>query len=217
MTRLILASASPRRKELLAQAGLSFDVFPVDIDEVPLAKELALDYVSRLAREKAKRAWFLYARSVQGVPVKNAQSSLQNEPEKVVVLASDTSVVLGDTILGKPSDRHDFGRMMRLLSGCQHEVITSVYLIEGEPARNHAVLNASSFTVVTKVNFKVLGDAEIEAYWCSGEPHDKAGGYGIQGKGALFVEGIEGSYSNVVGLPLKETCEHLAKFNIEIW
>jgi len=209
VSKLILASASPRRKELLEQVGLSFSVFPVEIDETPSPEEPARDYVRRMAREKADCAWRRYQRVWQP----EGSGTCENG-ERHIMLAADTSVILDDDIFGKPVDRADFERMMRRLSGRQHKVVTSVYLIEGQPATGSMRLNSSGLSVTTNVNFKPLSDVEIDAYWQTGEPKDKAGGYGIQGKGAVLVEGIEGSYSNVVGLPLTETSELLAQFDI---
>ena len=176
---LWLASRSPRRAELLRTLGVSFAPLDVEVDEGLQAGEPAADYVARLARAKAA-------------------AGLMVAPSLAPVLAADTTVVCGDEILGKPADRADGLRMLRLLAGAWHEVYTGV-VVAGPAGAGHAA------TVCTRVRFRALSLAEIEAYWSSGEPADKAGGYGIQGLGGALVERIEGSYSNVVGLPLAET------------
>lgn len=188
MTRppLYLASTSPRRRELLAQLGLAFTVLGVDVDESRRENENPLDYVARLAREKAAAG------------IVQAGSG--------VVVAADTTVVAGDEVLGKPASLDEALAMWRRLSGCSHQVLTGV-----------AVGNAGRVevqVVVTEVRFRAMAEAEMRAYWASGEPADKAGGYAIQGLGAIFVAGIAGSYSNVVGLPLAETAAMLASFGI---
>ncbi len=197
---LVLASASPRRRELLSVLGFSFDVLPADIDETPLDHEGASEYLVRMASSKARAAKRL-------MPAINCST---------LILASDTSVVVDGCVLGKPQDKSDFFRMMRMLSGRTHQVMTSVYGLSIDPLRALDE-QLEGCVVSTEVSFKTLSDIEIEAYWGSGEPLDKAGGYGIQGKGAMFVEGIQGSYSNVVGLPLKETGELLQGFGFDIW
>ncbi len=201
MQLLILASSSPRRKELLQQIGLDFTVQVADIDETPHAGEAALAYVERMARTKAQ------AVSRELKPLHTGESRY--------ILAADTIGVLDGEILIKPLDREDFGRMMGRMSGCTHQVITSVSV-----ARQAAGTDATEqrlISVTTDVRFKVLEADEIEAYWQSSEPLDKAGGYGIQSKGALFVEGIQGSYSNVVGLPLQESAALLQEMGFELW
>jgi len=176
MRRLILASASPRRRELLAQAGFSFVVHPADVNEDPLPGEEPLAYVVRLARAKAEA---VYAQL--------------NDPESLV-LGADTTVTLDGHILAKPVDAADAARMLRMLSGRTHRVITGV-----------AVAGARGTEVaaeVTGVRFVALSDDEIAAYVATGEPMDKAGAYGIQGIAAKWIPRIEGCYFNVVGLPL---------------
>lgn len=186
--RLVLASASPRRRELLGTLGLAFSCVPADIPEVRAPHEAAEDFVQRLALEKARTV----ARSRPGA----------------VVLGSDTEVVLDGQPLGKPADRADAERMLQALSGRSHSVMTAVALVQG---RREAVR-----LVETKVHFRPLSEAEIQAYWETGEPADKAGAYGIQGLGAIFVERLDGSYSGVVGLPLFETAELLKEFEIAV-
>lgn len=185
---LYLASTSPRRRELLAQLGLSFHVLKGEVDETPRAGESPATYVERLAREKAA-------------------AGLANAPDGVII-AADTSVVVDGVILGKPSSLEEAMTMWHRLSGREHEVLTGL-----------AVGNAmrmDSQVVATRVRFRSLSDTEMRAYWLSGEPRDKAGGYAIQGVGAVFVTGIDGSYSNVVGLPLAETAALLAGFGIHV-
>ncbi len=187
-SQFILASASPRRKQLLEQIGARFDVFSVAIDETPLLNEEALDYVQRVAVQKAAASY--------------AQSS-----GELQVLAADTCVVIDDSILGKPDDFEHAYSMLKRLSGKTHHVYTAVCL-QGETI-NTAVS-------MTQVSFKPLNDAEIHTYWRSGEPVGKAGGYAIQGLAAMFVQSIHGSYSGVVGLPLYETTQLLKQQGIDI-
>jgi septum formation protein len=171
--KLVLASRSPRRAELLKAAGIAFTVRAADIDETPREGEDPRDYVARLAEEKAR-----------------AVDAGGDE----VVLAADTTVVLGNEIMGKPEDAVDAARMLRALAGTRHEVITAICLKRGD----HLVRDIAS----TSVWFAPLSEAEIADYVASGEPMDKAGAYGIQGLASKFVEHIDGSYTNVVGLPI---------------
>lgn len=174
--RLILASASPRRAELLASAGFVFEIRPADVDEMPRNGEAAALYTERVARDKARRI---------------AQLSGNGE---AIVLGADTEVVMGGRILGKPADPGAAAGMLRLLSGATHEVLTAVVL--------HAGGRERSEVVTTRVHFLSLAPADIDWYVASGEPMGKAGAYAIQGLGARFIDRIEGSWSNVVGLPL---------------
>ncbi|MCF2857503.1 Maf-like protein [Pseudoalteromonas sp. SMS1] len=183
--KLYLASASPRRKELLTQLGYDFEQFSVDADETKLLNETPSTYVERLARLKA-------------------QSGVELGYHDSPVLGSDTIVVADGQTLGKPRDFADFNAMMTLLSGSTHHVMTAVALAQGE--------RVLSTIVTTEVTFKPLSEQEIVAYWQSGEPHDKAGGYGIQGLGGRFVSQLKGSYFAVVGLPLYETDELIQAF-----
>jgi len=179
-----LASGSPRRRELLQQIGVVFRVIEAAVDETALKDEAPLDYVSRLAAAKANAGW-QRRRTTAAAPV----------------LAADTAVVLDGTILGKPRDRDDALDMLRRLSGRSHEVFTAVALRAG------AGLNIKvSRSVVT---FRSIDAAEAGAYWESGEAHDKAGAYAIQGRAAIFISELRGSYSGVMGLPLFETAELL--------
>jgi len=186
--QLVLASASPRRAALLSQLGLVFTVNAGDIDETRRPGEAAADMVRRLALTKAEAA----ARG-----------------ETLPVLGADTEVVVDGTVLGKPADRAEGLRMLTQLSGRAHEVLTAVALVHGR--RSEVRLSRS---VVT---FRAISAAEAEAYWASGEPRDKAGGYGIQGIGGIFAERIEGSYSGIVGLPLAETEALLQAFGVDTW
>jgi septum formation protein len=182
---IYLASASPRRSELLRQLAVTHAVRPVDIDESPQPGEQPGAYALRLAVEKARTLWQRLDRS-----------------ERRPVLAADTTVALGCDILGKPSDREDAAGMLERLSGRDHEVHTAVAVLHdgGSDAR----LSSST------VSFRLLTRDEIDWYWQTGEPADKAGAYAVQGKGAIFVRHLAGSYSGVVGLPLYETWELLA-------
>lgn len=180
--KLILASQSPRRQELLAQLGYQFTISASDIDEAVQEHEHAEDYVLRLAKEKAQHVF-------NSLPL--------NEQEHSFVLGSDTSVVFNDTILGKPINEADCLKMLSMLSNNQHQVLTAIALVS-----NAGVVGQTVSTIVT---FKMLSKDEISAYWLTGEPQDKAGSYGIQGIAGQFVKTINGSYSSVVGLPLYET------------
>ena len=190
---LVLASQSPRRRELLTQAGYTFEVRPADIDEDPRAGEEPVDYVVRLAREKAEAVFRELAAGKEEGP--DGQSSL-------AVLGADTTVVVDGAILAKPADAADAARMLRLLSGRTHLVITGVALATAEGTEAGAE--------ITAVSFLSLSDEEIAAYVDSGEPMDKAGAYAIQGRAAKWIPHIEGCYSNVVGLPLARVGQMLA-------
>ncbi|MBO3275071.1 Maf family protein [Pseudomonas schmalbachii] len=192
MSQLYLASSSPRRRELLAQIGLPFNSVPANIDETPLSGELPVAYVERLARDKALAGLAMLAQRAD-----------------VCVLGADTTVILDGRILGKPVDRDDSLAMLRALSGREHEVLTAVAVAD----RNRC----EARVVGSRVFFREISEAEAEAYWATGEPLDKAGGYAIQGLAAVFVSRVEGSYSAVVGLPLCETAELLADFSIPCW
>lgn len=181
---LVLASASPRRRELLAQAGFSFQVHPAHIPEDPLPNEDPTAYVIRIAREKAQAVFA----QLSANPVPHATES------PLIVLGADTTVTLDNRILGKPSDPADAGRILRLLSGRTHRVITGVALVTADATEVAAE--------ITAVRFLTLSDEEIAAYIATGEPMDKAGAYAIQGRAARWIPRIEGDYFNVVGLPI---------------
>ena len=179
----VLASASPRRQELLRNAGISFVVQAADIDETPRSGEAAREYAERLAREKALAVWRL-------------------RPEDVV-LGADTIVVVDDAILGKPADDADAIRMLRLLSGRVHRVITAVCVVGAVSSGQLAVASEEQIaSETTLVTMNELSDEEIRDYVATGEPMDKAGAYAIQGMASRWIPRIEGDYSNVVGLPV---------------
>ena len=178
---LILASASPRRRELLTQAGLTFTVESADVNEERLPNEIAAAYVHRLAIEKAQAVW-------------NLRSSLDALHDPLIVLGADTCVVSDGHILGKPVNAKDARRMLKLLSGRTHTVLTGVAAV----SRGKTISDVE----ITQVTFNILREAEIEEYISTGEPLDKAGAYGIQGYAARWIPRIEGCYFNVVGLPI---------------
>jgi septum formation protein len=212
---LVLASASPRRRELLTQAGFTFQVHPAHIPEDPFPNEDPVAYVTRLAREKAqtvynelilkgtgfspyieltKEARALAPEEISRNPTNPLRANSEQLAPPQVVLGADTTVTLDDQILGKPSDPADAARMLRLLSGRTHRVITGVALVTAESVQVAAA--------VTSVEFLTLSDEEIAAYIATGEPMDKAGAYAIQGRAARWIPRIEGDYFNVVGLPI---------------
>jgi septum formation protein len=201
---LILASASPRRRELLAQIGLSAQVSPANIDETPLEGESAAQYVERLALTKS------------GSVVETLAARASSEGP-FYVIGSDTSVVLDGEILGKPDGEADFERTMRRLSGRSHQVMTAFAVIKIDNSSSPIRQQTVSSVVTTDVCFRSLSNLEISRYWQSGEPRDKAGGYGIQGLGSIFVERITGSYSNVVGMPLNELAIVLQDLGYDVW
>jgi septum formation protein len=177
---LYLASQSPRRRELLAQLGVAFEIVTVAVPEVPQVKESPREYVSRVARDKA-RAGLAACKGVADV----------------VVLGADTEVVLDDEVFGKPRDAHDAAAMLHRLSGRVHEVVSTVWLLRGRRER--------AATCVSQVRFTELDPATVAAYVATGESMGKAGAYAIQGRGAALIEHLDGSYSGVMGLPLFET------------
>ena len=184
-----LASVSPRRRELLAQIGVPYRVVGADIDESVRSGEAPRDYVLRMARQKAL--------------------TVRERGETLPVLAADTTVVLDNTIFGKPLDRDDGLAMLGRLSGRTHEVMTAV-----------ALANSRDVTLrlsVSTVRFRGLSPEECAAYWETGEPRDKAGGYAVQGAAAVFIESLSGSYSGVMGLPLFETGELLRAAGVPYW
>jgi nucleoside triphosphate pyrophosphatase len=184
-----LASVSPRRRELLTQIGVPHKVVGAHIDETAHPGEMPRDYVMRMARQKAL--------------------AVRDRGEALPVLAADTTVVLDDVIYGKPRNRDEGVAMLQRLSDRTHEVMTAVALAD---ARGVALrLNVSS------VRFRKLTPEECNAYWETGEPHDKAGGYAVQGAAAVFIESLSGSYSGVMGLPLFETAELLRAAGVAYW
>ena len=195
MTPLYLASGSPRRRELLTQIGVPFSTVSAAIDETPFPNESPVAYVERLAREKALAG--------------REQLRASMAHNHFCVLGADTAVVLDDRILGKPVDQADALAMLMGLSGREHEVLTAVALNDAERCETRVVRS--------RVTFRAISEDEAGRYWASGEPHDKAGGYAIQGLAAVFVAHLNGSYSAVVGLPVCETAELLGHFGIPCW
>ena len=198
---IFLASRSPRRRELLKQIGVTFEIFLLreearrgpDVDETPKPNEKPDVYAQRVARDKAElAATYLSRRSLPARPV----------------LAADTTVVCDGEIIGKPADRADAERMLKRLSGRQHEVVSAIAIAYG--GRVEQALSTS------KVWFRPLSDEDVRRYVATGEPLDKAGGYGIQGRAAVFATRIEGSFSGIMGLPLAETADLLGRFGIEV-
>ncbi|MEJ2619630.1 MAG: Maf family protein [Candidatus Thiodiazotropha sp.] len=185
---LYLASRSPRRRELLQQIGVSFELLDIEIDERPRPEERPLDYVRRVAEAKAVAGSQLIAAAPRPV------------------LAADTSVVVNERILGKPENREHALWMLEQLSGATHEVLSAVTLCQS---------TAETRVSVSRVTFRKLSQDEMLSYWRTGEPRDKAGSYAIQGLGAQFVARLEGSYSAVMGLPLFETAQLLQQSGIE--
>jgi len=184
-----LASVSPRRRELLAQIGVPHKVVGAHIDETAHPGEMPRDYVMRMARQKAQ--------------------AVRDRGEPLPVLAADTTVVLDDVIYGKPRDRDEGVAMLQRFSDRVHEVMTAVAIADAGGVALR--LNVSS------VRFRKLTPQECNAYWETGEPHDKAGGYAVQGAAAVFIESLSGSYSGVMGLPLFETAELLRGAGVGIW
>jgi septum formation protein len=187
---IYLASASPRRGQLLDQLGVRYCVVPQSVDETPHPGEASALFVERLALEKARAGWA----DVQGA--------------RVPVLGADTCIVADGAILGKPRDREHGLALLASLAGRTHQVLSAVALVQG--GREAVRLSAS------RVTLRPMSAGEREAYWASGEPVDKAGAYAIQGKGAVLVSHLEGSYSGVMGLPLFETAQLLEQFGIAI-
>lgn len=191
--QIYLASNSPRRRELLAQIGVRFRVLALSLDERLLPGEGVEGYVRRVALDKARA----------GRDLVSGRSGVESLP----VLAADTVVVVRDRVLGKPCNENDALAMLRLLSGRSHRVLSAVALVDTEET---IALSES------EVRFRGISDAEARAYWATGEPADKAGGYAIQGLGALFVEHLRGSYSGVMGLPLFETAALLETAGVRL-
>jgi septum formation protein len=198
MKTIYLASKSPRRKELLRQIGVQFELLPLrefpverrDVDETPLPDEDPVVYVRRIARIKAEAA---------------ARIMMSRRLPQRLVLAADTTVTLDGEIFGKPVDAADAARMLKRFSGATHQVLTAVAISDGRELKE--VLSTSD------VSFRKLTDAEIQTYVATGEPLDKAGAYGLQGKAAVFVSHLSGSFSSVIGLPLAETWTLLREFD----
>ncbi|MBL8516131.1 MAG: septum formation inhibitor Maf [Betaproteobacteria bacterium] len=198
MKTIYLASKSPRRKELLRQIGVPFELLPLrefpvdrrDVDESPLPGEAPVDYVRRIARIKAEAAGRIM--------------TSRRLPQRLV-LAADTTVTLDGEIFGKPADAADAARMLKRFSAATHQVLTAVAVSDGREMKESLS--------VSEVTFRKLTDAEIQTYVAGGEPLDKAGAYAIQGKAAVFVSHLAGSFSGVVGLPIAETWQLLREFD----
>jgi len=186
--QITLASSSPRRRELLEQIRVSYEVVPVDIDESCLADESPEQYVRRLALEKARAGY-------QQRPVRPA-------------LGSDTIVVIEGQVLGKPEDKKHGLQMLAQLSSATHLVMTAVALCDAQ--------EQTCIVSISEVEFAELSEQQIEAYWATGEPVDKAGGYAVQGIAAQFIKNIQGSYSGIMGLPLYETAKLLKQSGINL-
>ncbi len=186
LNQIYLASSSPRRRELLEQIGIDYQLVAVDVDETVQMNERAEQYVVRLSIDKAMAGWHRVGHGV--------------------VIGADTAVVIDGTILGKPKDRDDFFQMFSMLAGHTHQVMSGVALVGGDERMIHRLC-------VSHVTFRQMSPSEIESYWQSGEPTDKAGGYGIQGMAAAYIRHLDGSYSGVMGLPLFELMELMAIAN----
>ncbi len=189
--QIYLASQSPRRRELLDQIHVRYHVLTTTVHEQVADGELPAAYVQRVALDKARAGWSTAGRTL-------------NLP----VLGADTEVIVQGLVLGKPSGRAHGLEMLRRLSGRSHEVLSAVAIVQGK--REQVALSRSI------VRFRELSDAEMEAYWDTGEPAGKAGAYAIQGRGATFVQRLDGSYSAVMGLPLYETCQLLSRFGLNV-
>ena len=188
--KIYLASASPRRRELLQQIGVEFEVIKLNVDESQLEDEAPLAYVERVARAKAETGW---------------QAILEQKKSQRPVMGADTAVIIDRTILGKPRDAQHAKTMLAMLSGKTHQVITSVAVVK----KNDIIIKTS----INEVTFTQLEQQRIAWYVDTGEGIDKAGGYAVQGLAALFIERISGSYSGIMGLPLWETGQLLNQIN----
>jgi len=195
---LYLASQSPRRRQLLEQIGVDFSVLDVDVPEQRMLGESPQDYVSRVARDKARAG-------LASLDQANQSQANQNQASDAIVLGADTEVVLDDEVFGKPQDADDAAAMLRHLSGRTHAVISVVWLASA--AREECVV------CISQVRFAPLDESTVATYVATGEPFGKAGAYAIQGRGAALVEHLQGSYSGVMGLPVFETARLLRDFN----
>lgn len=205
MGQIILASASPRRKELLEQIGLTFDICPAKGEEV-ITKTIPAEVVKELASQKAKEV----AAMVKSYEEKHEELMT---PQDIMVIGADTIVAYEDQILGKPKDEEDAYRMLSMLSGNTHSVYTGVSIILLGASGKAGELN---FYEKTDVVMRQMDENEIRRYIATGEPMDKAGAYGIQGKCAIFIDKIDGDYNNVVGLPIAAIYRELKKLGIDI-
>ena len=203
--KIILASTSPRRQDLLALADIEFTTQAVDVDESVLFEEMPQDYIVRMVQAKAEAAAEVIKQFSSSDKNSTATNLEQKQKEHYLVITADTIGVLADgvSILVKPTDKNDAFAMWQKMSNTQHAVWTAVQLSVVDSVGK--VIHTDNILEKTEVTFIELDKAAMEAYWATGEPTDKAGGYAIQGKGAAWVERINGSYSNVVGLPLAQT------------
>ena len=203
--KIILASTSPRRQDLLSLADIEFTTQAVDVDESVLFEEMPQDYIVRMVQAKAEAAAEVIKQSGSSDKNSTATNPEQKQKEHYLVITADTIGVLADgvSILVKPTDKNDAFAMWQKMSDTQHAVWTAVQLSVVDSVGK--VIHTDNILEKTEVTFIELDKAAMEAYWATGEPTDKAGGYAIQGKGAAWVERINGSYSNVVGLPLAQT------------
>jgi septum formation protein len=188
MKKVILASKSPRRKSILEQVGLKFSIVASDFDETKIKFKTPQEMVKKLSFEKAK--------------------IVAAKHPKAVIIGADTTVIFKKEIIGKPKSKQDAIRILKLLSGNTHKIVTGFTVMEGK--------KSITGHIVSKAKFKKLSEQEIKAYVATNEPMDKAGGYGIQDKGGLFIEKIEGDYFNVVGLPIFAVSKALKEFGVEI-
>lgn len=203
--KIILASSSPRRQDLLSLADIEFTTQAVDVDESVLFEEMPQDYIVRMVQAKAEAAAEVIKQCVSSNNNSTATNLEQKQKEHYLVITADTIGVLADgvSILVKPTDKTDAFAMWQKMSNTQHAVWTAVQLSVIDSVGK--VIHTDNILEKTEVTFIELDNPAMEAYWATGEPTDKAGGYAIQGKGAAWVERINGSYSNVVGLPLAQT------------
>ena len=203
--KIILASTSPRRQDLLSLADIEFTIQAVDVDESVLSEEIPQDYIVRMVQAKAEAAAEVIKQFVSSDNNSTATNLEQKQKEHYLVITADTIGVLADgvSILVKPTDKNDAFAMWQKMSNTQHAVWTAVQLSVIDSVGK--VIHTDNILEKTEVTFIELDNTAMETYWATGEPTDKAGGYAIQGKGAAWVERINGSYSNVVGLPLAQT------------
>ncbi|MGN0350042.1 MAG: Maf family protein [Roseburia sp.] len=206
MSQIILASASPRRKELLEQIGIAFEICPAKGEE-KITKTNPAEVVEELSKQKAEEVAAM-------LTIYGEEHQELMTPQDILVIGADTVVAVENQILGKPKDEEDACRMLRLLSGRAHEVYTGVTLFFIDKSGK---MGAHVFHETTKVFMKELSEKEIKRYVASGEPMDKAGSYGIQGKCAIYIDKIEGDYNNVVGLPISRIYRELEKLGIDLY
>lgn len=218
MSQIILASGSPRRKELLEQMGLVFEICPARGEEI-ITTTIPSDVVAELSKQKAEEvAGGILSWITKGCPFPNMPSLSQNgipaEPQDIMVIGSDTVVAYENQILGKPKNEEDAKRMLSMLSGNTHSVYTGVTVVFID---KNGTCGEYTFYDKTDVTMYPISEKEIEKYIATGEPMDKAGAYGIQGKGAIFIKQIEGDYYNVMGLPIGKLYQELQKLGIDIY